>query len=97
MKLTSIELQRLLINSMRRSKELEAKYRSGAVMTRKDCDDLRHCTQRLGLIARELWILTGKTDDTEFDCLKEPIKLTPLPASMRPLDLSARDITGGIH
>jgi hypothetical protein len=79
------ELRQLFERSWKRSQEIEAKYRAGLRMTRRDADELRHCTQRIGLVARELWIMQGRPDG--FDDLREPIKLSPLPASMRPLSL----------
>ena len=85
--MTNDELEKLFRVSTQRFDELEAKYRSGQKLTRRDCDELRHCTQRLGVIARELWIKNGCPDDPEFDGLREPPKLSPLPRSMRPLNL----------
>lgn len=86
------ELRELLVNSTRRSLELEAKYRSGQEMTRRDCDEMRHCTQRIGVVAKELWLRSGEPEG--FPDLEQPIKLTPLPQSMRPLDLSEQKERG---
>jgi hypothetical protein len=94
--MTNEELNRLFETSQKRIDEIERTYRITGSLSRKDANDLRHATQRLGLIARESWIAAGKPDGPEFDCLREPIKLSPLPASMRPLDLSDR-LTGGNH
>jgi hypothetical protein len=77
------ELRALFERAMKRSRDLEAKYRAGFGLTRAECDEMRHCTQRLGLIGRELWITLGKPDDAEFECFRNPIKLNPLPESMR--------------
>jgi len=94
--MTNFELQQLYEQNSCRADELEAKYRSGARLSRQECDEFRHCTQRIGLVARELWITQGKPDDPIFESLREPIKLSPLPESMRPLDLSHRQ-EGGVH
>jgi len=95
--MTNTELEELFVNSNRRIVELEAKSDSGAGLTRHECDELRHCTARLGLVAKELWIAAGKPDDPEFEILREPIKLSPLPACYRPLDLSSGNHSTEVH
>ena len=92
--MTNEELQQLYEVSTRRIDELETKYRSGQRITRGDCNELRLCTQRLGIVARESWINAAKPSG--FPDLEQPIRLTPLPASMRSLDLGNRD-TKEIH
>jgi hypothetical protein len=86
--MTNDELLKLATESEARIDELEAKYRTGVRLTRKECNDLRHATARLGVVARELWIANGQPDDPEFEALRSPIKLTPLPPSLRPIDLT---------
>jgi hypothetical protein len=77
------ELRALYERTMKRSRFLEIKYRLGLDLTRAECDEMRRCTQRVGVIARELWITLGRPDDPEFECLRDPVKLNPLPESMR--------------
>lgn len=87
--MSNAELEELFVNSNRRIVELEAKHASGEKLSRRECDELRRCTARLGLIAKELWLQLGQPDDPEFEILREPIKLSPMPAIMRrPLDLT---------
>jgi len=86
-----MELNELHANSDARIRELEAKYRSGERLTRQDCQELRRCVRRSGLVAKELWLLAGEPEGAEFDILRGPIKVSPLPQSMRPLDLSNRN------
>ncbi|CAN5648689.1 hypothetical protein BH20ACI3_BH20ACI3_43260 [soil metagenome] len=84
--MTTDELRTLLETSTRRSEAIEAKHASGEKLSRRECDELRHCTQRIGLIARELWLTKGKPDG--FPELEGPIPLSPLPKSMRAIDLT---------
>lgn len=85
--MTNQELEKLFMASTQRFDQLVAKYRLGLGLTRRECDELRHCTQRIGMVAYEAWVSAGKPNDPEFDGLHEPPKLSPLPASMRPLNL----------
>ena len=86
--MTNEELKRLFETSQKRIDEIRDKYYSTGVLTRREANDLRHATQRIGLIARERWIAAGKPDGPEFDCLRQPVKLSPMPRSMEPLDLT---------
>jgi hypothetical protein len=86
--MTDWELKQLFETSQKRIDEIVSKYRLGLGLTRRDADELRHCVQRVGLVAKESWIKAGRPDAPEFDCLRGPIKLSPLPKSMRPLDLT---------
>jgi hypothetical protein len=82
------ERERLFRSSNKRIDQLEAKHKMGIRLTRKECNDLRHCVARLGVIARESWIAAGCPEDPGFESLRQPIKLSPLPKSMRLLDLT---------
>ncbi len=84
--MTTDEMRDLLETSMKRSEEIEAKHASGEKLSRRECDELRHATRRIGLIAKELWLTNGKPDG--FPELEGPIPLSPLPACYRPLDLT---------
>jgi hypothetical protein len=92
---TNDELRKLYETSNAEINAIHAKYLSGERLTRADCNQLRHATQRIGLIAKELWIAAGKPDDPEFEILRGPIKLSPLPKSMQPIDLTGAMPKGG--
>ena len=72
---------------------LEQKYRRGERLTRADCNAMRKATQRMGIVAREVWIQNGRPPG--FPELEKPIKLSPLPKSMQPLDLTGAMPEGG--
>jgi len=90
--MTSEELQRLFENSMRRTRELEAKHESGQRLTKRDCMELQKMNERLHLIGRELLLLVG-SDDPQFDCFRQPHVKQKLPVCFGPLDLSERQQT----
>ncbi len=58
--MTTEELRDLFDHSKERSRELEAKYRSGFPMTRRECNEISECTRRLGVVCFELWVRAGK-------------------------------------
>lgn len=89
--MTNDELKALFETSMKRSEEIEAKYQAGLGLTRSEINELRHCTQRIGIIARELWLTKGKPDG--FPELEGPIPLSPLPKLTRPLNLTGNHTT----
>lgn len=91
--MTNDELRKLFESSWAESIAVEQKYRRGERLTRADCNAMRKATQRVGLVAKELWIMAGRPNDPEFDSLRLPIPLSPLPQSMRPIDLTERNST----
>lgn len=96
--MTNWELRQLWEASYARSCELEMLYRAGFGLSRQEANELRRCTLRMGIVAQEAWIQAGRPDDPIFDTLREPIKLSALPApSMSPLDLSGLDKPMGLN
>jgi hypothetical protein len=91
--MTTEELQNLFEKSIKRSHELRAQYEMGFIMSRRDCIEMRNCTDRLRTVALELWIRAGGPNDAEFDCLRRPPPKRPLPKSMRAIDLTANHDT----
>ncbi len=89
--MTDEELQKLYEKSIKRSHELQAQYEMGFSMSRRDCIELRSCTDRLRAVALELWIRAGKPNDAEFDCLRQPHPHRALPFG------NTREMTGGGH
>ncbi len=87
--MSNAELEELFTASITRCRELESKHDGGGRLTRRECDELRHATQRLAIIGRELWFAAGRPDDPGFEILQKPIKLSPMPAVVRrPIDLT---------
>ena len=89
--MTDYELGQLLEQSRAESEAIEAKYHRGETLTRQDCNRLRIATQRIGIVARELWLMAGKPEG--FPELEQPIKRSPLPKSMRAIDLTTNHST----
>jgi len=86
--MTDSELRDLFEAANRRFEELTRKHEMGFGLTRRECDEMRRCTARLGVIAREMWLQLGQPDAPEFAILREPIKLSSIPKSMRAIDLT---------
>src|SRR5262249_39752582 len=80
--MTTDEMFELLIATEKQQDEITERYRRTGILTRRDANTMRHLTQRVGLVACEMWIRAGKPDDPTYDCLREPIPLNPLPKSM---------------
>lgn len=91
--MTNDELRKLFESSWAESIALEQKYRRGERLTRADCNAMRKATQRMGIVAREVWLQSGKPPG--FPELEKPIKLSPLPKSMQPRDLTGAMVEGG--
>ncbi len=67
--MTNEELKELYQRSSERSRELEAIARAGFPLTRVERAEFSRCVRRLGAIARESWVVAGKPEGSEFDCL----------------------------
>jgi hypothetical protein len=67
--MTAEELRDLYQRSSERSHELEMIARAGFPLTRQERNELSRCVRRLGVIAMELWVLAGRPEGSEFDCL----------------------------
>jgi hypothetical protein len=94
--MTREELRQLWETSYARHCELEAKYRRGEGLTRKDCLDIRTCNRRLRTVAFESWVQAGRPADPIFDSLRNPPPDRPFPWSPKPMDLTGRP-EGGIN
>ena len=92
--MTDQELRLLVETSNARIDELLEAYRQTGTLTRRQADALRRCVHRIGTVAYEHWIAAGRPTEG-FEIFQQgPPKLSPLPASMRPLDLTARPERG---
>jgi hypothetical protein len=71
--MTNDELRSLYLRSSERSHELEMIARAGFPLTRQERAEFSRCVRRLGAIARELWLVAGKPEGTEFDRLRQEV------------------------